>query len=835
MMPRIIEEIKESVYKATYLYSADELREFGINPNLIVFLSRPDFSDNTFALWEYITKNTSYETAWLLLNGEHSAKLTEKGIANAVYNTPEGRELGRKAKIYVNNTDISYLQKYPGQLFINLWHGSGVKALDYIVFNEDNPRLKSIKCVVEEFDLHLVHSHVDKINMASEYFCDARKFIATGQPRLDRVKNATGKDNIAKLFDGALSKYENIILYAPTHRVTSTYKDGDFFSSNVFNIDDYNEQEFNRLLHRFNAAFVTKLHPIDSAKFKHDDLKLGANGYLLTDDDLFYADLQMNDILNAFDIMIADYSSIVTDFMLLDRPIIYLIGDFDTYSKNKGFVYNDISFYMPGDKATDFNTLLNALENAFVDPNRHSEWRKTVFRQKSTFFDNNACERVLRAIENYKPLTDYGEQNFIEKILIPIAEKYEEMIATLSAPSISKSELKKRTVISALESLCDDILENYPSEYVFFSPPQRWNWNGKTPTMLQQIAVKIADMGHLFLLGKTKDIPFGVPAYPLAVSEYPSADKKTDRLIILDYCHNTEVVLNQIRKHRKKAIFIVSSDFLDIDEKIMELGSSLAYRTVYLNRYQVKNYLGMKNHNGIDIARWEAYKYACRNENIIFIACNEALCNFAKEEAGTKEIFIQSPGVDYAMFSKNRNQSNIPEKLKEIKKTGKPIIGYCGTMDGRLYFSIIHYICGVRPDYQFVFVGANRIKSTWGHIFEDYPNIHLIDEVEYKSVPDVMETFDVAMIPYFKNAYDRNPSKFFEYFACGKPVVATNMAIAEKYEHLFSGDSHGDFVNRLDEALLAKDDANIKLWTAKIAEENDWRYKMEQILNWIGI
>jgi CDP-glycerol glycerophosphotransferase (TagB/SpsB family)/glycosyltransferase involved in cell wall biosynthesis len=867
MENRIIDKIKMCVDEKSAVYSNDELIKLGIDPNLFVFFSRPDFSDNAFALWEYIDKNTNYKTAWLIRDNEHCEKLTLKGIENAFFNSPEGQALARKARFFINTINSNSLYKPTGQIFVNLWHGTGVKATDFLIYNHDAPYLLELIKSVSNTDLFLVHSFIDKSNMTAEFHADARKFIATGQPRFDRIKVANGKNNINRLYNGILSKYDKIILYAPTYKIQTIGKGGIFFSSNVFNLPNYSKEKLNDFLEKFNAALVVKLHPIDRNKFTNEDLQLGKHGYILSDDDLFYADLQMNDVLNAFDVMIGDYSSIITDFMVLNRPIVYAIGDFDEYSNSKGFMHNDVSFYMPGEKATNFDELLAALEDAFVNPNRHSEWRKAVYRQKSTFMDDNACKRALEAIENYKPLTDYSEKYYIEKVMIPYAEEYEKkldeqderlwdyetrislamdalkssdlsaekILSILSTPSVSRSELKKQAVISALEILCDNLLASYSGEYVFFSPLQRWNWDGKTRTALMQLANQFANMGYLFLFGKTKDIPFGVPAYPPVVSDYPSADRKTDKLVILDYCYHTKVLLSRIQKHGKKTIFIVPSDFLDIDDKIMELGCSLAYRTVYLNRYRVKDYLGMKSYSEIDIARWEAYKYACNNDNIVFIACNDELYNFAKEYAGQKEIFLQTPGVDCAMFSKSNNSPNIPEKLKEIKATGKPIIGYCGTIDGRLYFSMIHYICGARPDYQFVFVGANRIKNAWGHVFESYSNIHLIEEVEYELVPDVIGAFDVAMIPYFKSAFGRIPSKLFEYFACGKPVVTTNMAMAEKYEHIFSGESHGDFVNRLDEALREKDNPIIKSWAVKIAEENDWRRKASQIINWIGL
>ena len=37
-----------------------------INKKLMVFESSPDFSDNSRGLWEYVKKNTDYETFWVI-------------------------------------------------------------------------------------------------------------------------------------------------------------------------------------------------------------------------------------------------------------------------------------------------------------------------------------------------------------------------------------------------------------------------------------------------------------------------------------------------------------------------------------------------------------------------------------------------------------------------------------------------------------------------------------------------------------------------------------------------------------------------------------------------
>ena len=93
----------------------------------------------------------------------------------------------------------------------------------------------------------------------------------------------------------------------------------------------------------------------------------------LTDNMLFDADVRYTEILNAFDVMISDYSSIVFDYLLLDRPVIYLIPDYEEYRSQRGFVFRNIDSYMPGDKAFDFRQMLDALQRVFDGADGYQE------------------------------------------------------------------------------------------------------------------------------------------------------------------------------------------------------------------------------------------------------------------------------------------------------------------------------------------------------------------------------------------------------------------------------------------------------------------------------
>jgi len=844
-------------------YTDDELAAMGIDPHLFVFMSRPDFTDNSYYLWKYITTHTSYKTAWVTLKKEHNKLFADKGIISATYNTPEGRELVRSAHYVVYTINSMFLKKHPGQIFINLWHGAGVKATDFLAFNKDDLHLLNIKRMVGDTDLFLVHSTVDKIAMAAELNFDARKIVVTGQPRLDIVKKTDGKSIIGKLFNGALQFYDKLIIYVPTARVTSFSKVGDYFDSNVFNLPGFDKQALGKLLKKYNAALVIKLHPIDAGKFSLEDMQLGNDDcYLLDDEQLFWSDIRMNEILSAFDIMISDYSSIITDFMLLDRPIIFSVGDFDEYSQREGFIFNDVSLYMPGPKVSTFSELLDQLELSILNPGVYSEVRQNILKHRFSFLDDGSSQRALKAIEEYKPLTDYSAVYYTEKFFMPVIFEYENLVketteklqaykeiieravceinkdATsgtgtlkvvhdiLTAPVVSASTKTENENKTKLQALINEVLNDYNGEYVFVSLPQKREWSGKTRTMVQQFAWQVSQMGYLFLLGENNSSD---------ENTLPGIREITKSFYVLNDSGLTAFVLNYLKKLGKKVIFIIPSDFCRVSAQTVEECCLLAHHTIYFLRYPVPDPHGMKEVKDLDNARWETLHSVCRNQSVTVIACSYNLYRTARDEFGASRLFFQTPGVENAVIYKEKENDEIPEKLRAIKELNKPIVGYCGTIDRRIYFSLIHYACSRLKDYQFVFVGNNAITGTWGHIFTDYPNIHLLDEADYYDVRSILNTFDVCLLPYFKNKTDRIPSKLFEYYACGKPVVSSYLPEGCDCGLLYVSESHGEFIDNIQKAMENKED-NIKMNEGfTIAQKNDWKNKTREILQWSGI
>lgn len=73
--------------------------------------------------------------------------------------------------------------------------------------------------------------------------------------------------------------------------------------------------------------------------------------------------------------LISDYSSIAVDYMLLDRPLGYVLTDLESYRNTRGFVFENPEAYMPGEKIYNLEDLKDYFSHIAVgeDPLKKRE------------------------------------------------------------------------------------------------------------------------------------------------------------------------------------------------------------------------------------------------------------------------------------------------------------------------------------------------------------------------------------------------------------------------------------------------------------------------------
>lgn len=104
-----------------------------------------------------------------------------------------------------------------------------------------------------------------------------------------------------------------------------------------------------------------------------------------------------------------------------------------------------------------------------------------------------------------------------------------------------------------------------------------------------------------------------------------------------------------------------------------------------------------------------------------------------------------------------------------------PIIGYYGAIAEWFDVELIRSVARKRPDWTFILIGSTDGADISG--LAELENVKLLGEIPYNNLPEYLYSFDCCTIPFKINELTKatNPVKLYEYFAAGKPVVATDM------------------------------------------------------------
>jgi len=142
-----------------------------------------------------------------------------------------------------------------------------------------------------------------------------------------------------------------------------------------------------------------KLHPFEEEKIlSHYSFSDNPNFMLLTNSKLQEKQYDIYDILGSIDILITDYSSIYFDYLLINRPILFMPVDLEEYSKKRGFVLEPYEFWTPGPKVTTIEKLVEELNIFIQNPDYYIEERKLINSLVNTYNDDHSCERVWESI-----------------------------------------------------------------------------------------------------------------------------------------------------------------------------------------------------------------------------------------------------------------------------------------------------------------------------------------------------------------------------------------------------------------------------------------------------
>ena len=290
---------------------------------------------------------------------------------------------------------LYYLRKNKNTRYIQTWHGTPFKKLGLDMDVLDMSGNTDVERYREDFKRNTKEWQylLSQNEYSSEIFRKAFDFkgemLEIGYPRNDILFEKNIEADIAVIKEKLnIPKNKKVILYAPTWRDNQYSKAGEYKFASAM--------DFDALYEKFKDDFtlIVKFHYLVKDKSidwsKYDD-------FIMECDE----EWDIQELYLISDIMITDYSSVMFDYAILKRPMIYFTYDIEDYTNNVRSFYFDIFEEAPGPKVETNEELIDLLND--FDINSYNDefgekYRK--FNEKyNQFDDGTASKKVVELIK----------------------------------------------------------------------------------------------------------------------------------------------------------------------------------------------------------------------------------------------------------------------------------------------------------------------------------------------------------------------------------------------------------------------------------------------------
>ena len=230
----------------------------------------------------------------------------------------------------------------------------------------------------------------------------------------------------------------------------------------------------------------------------------------------------------------------------------------------------------------------------------------------------------------------------------------------------------------------------------------------------------------------------------------------------------------------------------------------------------------------------QKYDYVMSCDDAFVVVTADLLMQDVISKRGTKRLAYSSNGVDYGFFQKFEENFEFDDAFQQILSRGKPIVCYYGALATWFDYDLVKKIAATGK-YSVVLFGIKYDESFDENLPEPVDNLYFLGPRDYHVLKYYARACDVLMIPFRITDITRstNPVKVFEYMALHKPIVTTDMNECHKYRSILIGESHEDFLDKLDRAMALRQDPEYLALLGREARENDWSYKARAIIDMI--
>ena len=354
----------------------------------LIIINKDKFSGNLRYIYNELNKKDNDLQYTIISRNEYD--LSEiKGICSFLRKIVElfhlfiikSYKLAISRYIFLNDNflPMAYMNLDPEVSVVQVWHGPGVFK-KFGLSSVTDPNLRKLeKQISDKLDYVIVSSHNVVSFYKDAFGVSEEKIIPLGTPRVDFYFKENDIEKLRKNFERLYpeSKNKKIILYAPT------FRDNPTCDKNI--LENLDMGLFNKELGD-QYVLAVRLHPrINNVKVSKDVINVTP-----------YKDEK--ELLLMADILITDYSSIIVEYSLLNKPMIFYPYDYDYYTNFERGFYFDYKQFVPGPVAYNTAELIQIIKSNCYDLTKIKEFTKFQF----DYFDGKSTQRIIKYIMTNK-------------------------------------------------------------------------------------------------------------------------------------------------------------------------------------------------------------------------------------------------------------------------------------------------------------------------------------------------------------------------------------------------------------------------------------------------
>ncbi|MHA1864223.1 MAG: CDP-glycerol glycerophosphotransferase family protein [Candidatus Thorarchaeota archaeon] len=356
----------------------------------------------TIVFGSYGTKSISGDPRWMFerMQKEHpefsvyyfTNKPTKKG--HIPPSSLRSLLIFLRAKYGVTSTSITDFGQFrwsSRKKMIATWHAISLKSCGYAMKHRTYLQTKKQEEYTKSIKAAIASSKHDA-GISCLMFGYGGRIHLTGHPRNDHLVNYDDDDKkkIREIFPRFTGE-ERFILYAPTFRDQVMLDKG--MNLKLFPFADFDNKRLNQFLRDNNMVILLRTHINDTTtNLEVDNDRVIHFGQDVCPD--------INTVLGDMDYVVTDYSSIGYDFLLVNKPMIFIPYDLEEYEKHRGLIIDDYDFWTPGPKVSSLKEFLKYIELCNSgSPDPYEEKRVEMRRVMHSHQTDDSTSRVLNLLK----------------------------------------------------------------------------------------------------------------------------------------------------------------------------------------------------------------------------------------------------------------------------------------------------------------------------------------------------------------------------------------------------------------------------------------------------